>query len=140
MIDSEVLRSVKVRGRPLERTLEPRRKRIHSARRSSSRRSKHHDHFYQRLYGGQMKPFRAASMLAMMMFSPFFIIFMQVPLPSLLVPKNFASLSLSVYALVIVAGFKTRKIVGYETNCSAQFHCLHSLMLDFKKFVKVSHD
>ena len=105
VMDSEVLRSVKVRGRSLERTLEPRRKRIHSARRSGSRRSKHHDHFYQRLYGGQMKPIKAASMLAMMAFSPFFIIFMQVPLPPL-VSQNSASLSLSMYALAIVAGFE----------------------------------
>jgi hypothetical protein len=46
-----------------------------------------------------MKPIKAASMLAMMAFSPFFIIFMQVPLPPLLVSQNSASLSLSMAGL-----------------------------------------
>lgn len=59
-----------------------------SSKRSTSRKYKHHDHFYQRLAGGSSKPVKTASMLAMMICSPFFIIFMQVflalPPPSLL--------------------------------------------------------
>lgn len=75
-MDQVVIKPPKQRGRPLERTLEPRRKRIHSSKRSGSRKSKHHDHFYQKLAGGSSKPVKTASMLAMMICSPFFIIFM----------------------------------------------------------------
>lgn len=79
-MDQVVIKPPKQRGRSLERTLEPRRKRVHSSKRSGSRKSKHHDHFYLRLAGGSSKPVKTASMLAMMICSPFFIIFMQVPL------------------------------------------------------------
>ena len=76
-----MIQSVKGRGRSLQRTLEPRRKRIHSGKRSGSRKSKHYEHLYQKIYAGSSKPVKTASMLFMMMASPFFIIFLQVPLP-----------------------------------------------------------
>lgn len=147
-MDSEVLRSVKVRGRPLERTLEPRRKRTHSARtRSGSRKSKHIDHFYQRLYGGNTKPVRTASMLAFMAGSPFFIVFMQVPLPLHSFCISFTSFfqhvkPLPAYALHIVATFEIKAaILLYYWDCSAQYSaclCLHSHMSGFKA-VKHGH-
>lgn len=95
-----MIRPPRQRGRSLERTLEPRRKRVHSSTRSGSRRSKHHDHYYQKLHGGSSKPIKTASMLAMMLASPFFIIFMQVfsspsPLSLLVVAFSLPILPLS---------------------------------------------
>lgn len=132
-MDSVVIQSVKVRGRSLQRTLEPRRKRIHSTRRSGSRKSKHHDHFYQRLYGGPSKPLKTASMLTMMIASPFFIIFMQVPLPPpparrsfLYLPASSFSPSLAALAFDVVVNVA---IFGYAIKCcSVQCCCLLSRM------------
>jgi hypothetical protein len=98
-MDSVVLQSVKFRGRPLQRTLEPRRKRIRSTKRSGSRKSKHHDHFYQKLYEAQSKPVKTASMLAMMVVSPFFVMFMQVPSAPSRCSRSLRPAALPAYAL-----------------------------------------
>lgn len=71
-----MIKPVKARGRALERTLEPRRKRTQSSKRSGSRNPKHHDRFDQSSYLSSSKAVKIVSMLAMMICSPFFIVFM----------------------------------------------------------------
>uniref|UniRef100_A0A7I4B7N8 7-dehydrocholesterol reductase n=2 Tax=Physcomitrium patens TaxID=3218 RepID=A0A7I4B7N8_PHYPA len=73
---SVMIKPVKARGRALERTLEPRRKRTQSSKRSGSRNPKHHDRFDQSSYLSSSKAVKIVSMLAMMICSPFFIVFM----------------------------------------------------------------
>lgn len=63
------------RGRPLQRTYEERR----GSKRSRSRKGGHFAHFDQKLYGGQAKLFKTAAMITLLLGSPFFIIYSQVP-------------------------------------------------------------
>lgn len=72
----ELINTVRgARGRPLQRTYEERR----GPKRSRSRKGGHFEHFHQKLYGGQAKFLKTTAMITLMLGSPLFIIYSQVP-------------------------------------------------------------